>query len=322
MNLFSRWASPMVFLGTILALATMASASPTIMVVAGAAGNSEYKEEFAASANLWKKWADEAGAKSLLMGLDPQVSQTDRQCFELALENEVQDHQEELWIILLGHGTFDGKEAKFNLNGPDFSADDLAGWLKPFQRPVILINASSCSAPFINKLSAPGRVIITGTKSGHQANFSIFGRYLSKTIADPRADLDQDGQTSLLEGFLAASDRVAEFYRSEKRLATEHALLDDNGDGLGTPASAFHGTRLTKNTENKAESEGARAHQFHILPSPDERQLPAEFRKKRNELELQLVTLRDRKKDLLEDQYYASLEQLLLQIASLYEQQK
>ena len=137
--------------------------------------------------------------------------------------------------MVIGHGTFDGKEAKFNLRGPDLSAADLAEWLKPFRRPVAVINCASASSPFINKLSATNRVIIAATRSGYEQNYARFGEYISSAVADPQADLDKDGQTSLLEAFLMASRRVAEFYNTEGRLATEHALLDDNGDGLGTP---------------------------------------------------------------------------------------
>jgi len=224
-----------------------------------------------------------------------------------------------LWLVLIGHGTFDGKEAKFNLRGPDCSASELAGWLQPFHRPVAVVNTASASGPFINKLSAPGRVVITATRSGNENNYARFGQYLAEAITDPEADLDKDGQTSLLEAFLIASRRVGEFYQLEGRLATEHALLDDNGDGLGTPADWFRGIRAVKKAKDGAALDGVRAHQFHLIRNEAERNLPPAVRLKRDELELEIARLREAKNQMDEDGYYSSLEKLLLQMARLYE---
>src|SRR4029077_6004302 len=117
---------------------------------------------------------------------------------------------------------------------------------KPCKRPLAVIDCASASGPFINALSAPGRVIVTATRSGNEVNVTQFGGYFARAIANPAADLDKDGQTSLLEAFLFASRQVEQFYQEAGRLATEHALLDDNGDGLGTPADWFRGVRAVK----------------------------------------------------------------------------
>ena len=172
--------------------------------------------------------------------------------------------------MLIGHGTFDGHTAKFNLRGPDVTAEELAEWLKPLKRPLAVINCASASAPFINRLAGENRVVITATKSGDEQNFARFGQYISAAIADPAADLDKDGQVSLLEAYLTACRQVAEFYEQEARLATEHALLDDNGDGLGTPAAWFRGLRATQRAKDGAALDGTRAHQFHLVASDRE----------------------------------------------------
>ena len=98
--------------------------------------------------------------------------------------------------MLIGHGTFNGKEAKFNLRGPDLSATNLAEWLAPVERPVAVIDTSSASGPILNELSKPGRVIITATRSGYEQNYTRFGQFFSKAISDSKADLDKDGQVS------------------------------------------------------------------------------------------------------------------------------
>ena len=224
-----------------------------------------------------------------------------------------------LWLVLIGHGTFDGRTAKFNLRGPDLSASDLAEWLKPLHRPIAVIDSTSSSAPFLKELSAPGRIVITATKSGFEQNYARFGQYFANAIVDPNADLDKDGQTSLLEAFLSASHAVGQFYAGAGRLTTEHALLDDNGDGLGTPAEWFRGIRPVQRARDGAALDGYRAHQLHLLSSPIEAALPPELRARRDQLELQVMDLRDSKAKLSEDEYFSKLESLLREIAQIYE---
>jgi hypothetical protein len=162
-------------------------------------------------------------------------------------------------------------------------------------------------------------VVVTATKSGHEYNFARFGDYLSAAISDPQADLDKDEQTSLLEAFLLASSRVAEFYNRDGRLMTEHALLDDNGDKLGTPADWFQGVRAIKSAKDGATVDGTRAAQWHLIRSPREAQLSPEARARRDELERELTELRKRKTELPEAEYLSLIEPLLIEIARLYE---
>lgn len=314
-------------LASIVALAARAAAGAeadsgqaTVIVVVGAPGDEEYGKQFTQWAAHWEKTCRNAGAKRISIGLDASDPETDLQRLKDALQSEPKDGADELWLVLLGHGTYDGREAKFNLRGPDLSDKQFAEWLAPFQRPLAIINTSAASAPFLAALSKPGRVVVSATKSGNELNFARFGGHFSEAIASLDADLDKDGQVSLLEAWLSASHRAAEFYKTEGRLATEHSLLDDNGDGLGTPADWFRGVRATKTPAEGASVDGRRAHQFHLIRSDPERQMPAAARAKRDELELAILKLRDAKAALAEDEYYARLEKLLLELANLYEE--
>ena len=96
-------------------------------------------------------------------------------------------------------------------------------------------------------------------------NFARFGNELSNSMTNPAADLDKDGQTSLLEAWLMAARRIEEHYKTQGQLATEHSLLDDNGDGHGTPADWYRGIRLVKNSSGKNNADGFLAHQFHLV---------------------------------------------------------
>ena len=304
-----------------LEVATNTNERATIIVAVGAAGEEDFGKEFGKWAELWAKSSDKAGAKQTVFGLGPTNETSDLDALKKALADEPKDSSAELWLVLIGHGTFDGKEAKFNLRGPDVSATQIAEWLKPFRRPVAVINCASASSPFINKLSAPGRVIVTATRSGYEQNYARFGQFVAEAIADPAADLDKDEQTSLLEAFVMASRRVVEFYEAEGRLATEHALLDDNGDGLGTPSDFFRGVRAVKKPAEGATVDGLRAHQLHLVRSERELKMPPEIRVRRDELELTVARLRDSKEKLGEDEYYRRLENLMTELAKLYSNQ-
>lgn len=289
----------------------------TVIVAVGAAGEEEFGKEFTKWSGVWSKSSGQAGAKQVAIGLGPTNAITDLDRLKQSLAHEPTNSTAELWLVLIGHGTFDGKEAKFNLRGPDFSATELAEWLKPFRRPVVVINCASSSGPFINKLSAPGRVVVTATKSGAEQNYARFGQFIAGAIADPAADLDKDGQTSLLEAFLMASRQVSEFYETEGRLATEHALLDDNGDGLGTPADFFRGVRAVKKPASGGSVDGLRAHQIHLVRSAQEQKMPPEMRARRDDLERAIANLRDSKPQLGEEKYYHQLENLMLELAKV-----
>ncbi len=291
-----------------------------VIVVVGAAGTAEYAGQFARWAKLWEQACAKSGAMFLAVGLEENPGSPDRASVERILTEQSQGPPATLWLVLIGHGTYDGRTARFNLRGPDLSASDLAEWLKPLPGAVAVINTASSSAPFLKELSAPGRITITATKSGFEQNFARFGGYLAEAITDPEADLDKDGQTSLLEAFLKASHAVAEFYKAAGRLATEHALLDDNGDGLGASADWFQGVRPTGTPADGTSLDGYRAHQFHLLRSPLENAMPPALRARRDELELQLVQLRDLKAKLPEQEYFSRLESLLVEIARIYEQ--
>jgi hypothetical protein len=290
----------------------------TVFVVVGAIGETEFEPNFTLQAKQWEKVGQLANCEHITIGLDAPGSASDHDRLRDALAAATKEGTGEVWVVLIGHGTYDGKEAKFNLRGPDVGASELAVWLKPFQRPLAVIDTASSSAPFMAKLAGQNRVIVTSTRSGNEQNFTRFGQYLADAMLDAKSDLDQDGQTSLLEAFLTAAARVAEFYKTEGRLATEHALIDDNGDGMGTPADWFRGTRATKKAGNGVASDGARARQFHLVLNAAEQKLSPEQRTMRDDLELAIENLRDRKARLGEEEYYRRLEILMMELAKVY----
>ena len=303
-------------IATLTSVAAIAAPTAHVVIAVGAPGNDEYRTLFDETAEAWQKAAAIGKAKVTIIGFgDPATD--DLAALQSAINSNPEDTTP-LWIALIGHGTYDGRQAKFNLRGSDLTDTDLSTWLKPLNRPVAIINTTAASAPFLKTLSGENRVIITATKSASEDSFARFGQYLAPALATPEADLDGDGGTSLLEAFLKAAEDVAEFYEKEGRIATEEALIDDNGDGQGTPASWFRGTRATRTAKEGASPDGNRAHQLHLSPSKEELLLTPEQRNQRNALEAELFALRAKKETLPEDTYYSELERIARALAAIY----
>jgi hypothetical protein len=290
----------------------------SVLVVVGAPGSPTYGEKFAQETTSWKAACAKAGLKVITIGSEAESKvRTDAQALRESIEKVITT-EDALWLVLIGHGSFDGREAKFNLRGPDIVADDLASWLKPMKHDVAIIQTASSSAPFLRALSAPNRVVVSATKSADEVFYTRFGEFFAKAIGGvPDADMDHDEQVSLLEAFLWSSKQVDRFFETEGRIATEHALMDDNGDGLGTRADWFEGLRCVKLAKEDAKPDGNLARQWSLLLNPDEARLSDDVRKQRDALERQVQELRSRKDATPADEYYARLEKLMIEIAKL-----
>jgi hypothetical protein len=287
-----------------------------VIVVLGAPGETEYGDEFRDAAQKIQSSLKNVEFE-LVDGTQSQAG--DKPDREVLLESlaKHRDDKRPLWLILIGHGTFDGKVAKFNLRGPDLTPADLSKALDGISSPQVIIDASSCSSPFVSGLSGNDRVVITGTKSGSEVNYSRFGRFLAEAIADPDSDLDHDRSISALEAFLSASNRVKLFYQEESRLATEQALLDDNGDKKGTPASFFRGMRVQAKAKDGETVDGALARRLVLVQSDEVVALTPEQVSQRDRIETDIESLRLEKSNLADDVYYEQLEKLLLELAAV-----
>jgi hypothetical protein len=213
-----------------------------------------------------------------------------------------------LFVFLIGHGSYDGKESKFNLVGPDLSASEYNALLASLPtRRVVVLNMSSASGEFIKSLAAKGRIIITATRSGQETNATRFPGYFISALNAKDADTDQDGHTSVLEAFVYANRLTADFYKQAGRLATEHAMFDDNGDGVGH--------------EKLEAGEGllARATYLDSLSTDEAAASAATGRllKERVRLEGEIEQLIARKGNMAEAEYEATLERLFIELAKV-----
>ena len=213
-----------------------------------------------------------------------------------------------LFVFLIGHGSYDGKEAKFNLVGPDLSALEYNNLLTQLPtRRVVLFNMASASGEFVKTLSAKGRVVVTATRSGQETNATRFAGFFINALSASDSDTDQDGHVSVLEAFVYANRLTAEFYTRAGRLATEHALLEDNGDGVG---------------REKAEGgEGLLARAIYLdslsIEQAAANATTAKLQKERTRLEGEIEQLIGRKSSMPEAEYEAMLEKLFIELAKV-----
>lgn len=304
------------------------STKPHLILVTGAAGTEEYGQEFNAAAHQWtelaqsRQWQLTAVSAAEDKSSNQAAAQTQREQLQAAIKQALEDSSSQMWIVLVGHGTSERGSDKFNLVGPDVSSKDLAQWLGPLEKPLIFIACASSSSPFLPQLSGPKRVIVTATKSGSENNYSRFGQQLAVSLLDPATDIDHDDEVSLLEAFLAASAKTDKFYREQSRLTTEHALLDDNGDKLGTGSEFFKGVRAVKAAQGGKQADGAIASRIVLSVLPNAPKFTDEELKARGEIEQQLDALRAKRPNPPTEEYWNQLEQLLLQLAELYNQAK
>jgi len=140
-----------------------------------------------------------------------------------------------VFITLIGHGQWDGRAAKFNMPGPDMGPEDFEPLLKKLRsKQIVLVNTASSSGPFLEALSAPGRTLVSATRSGAEHYTTLFGGYFVDALNSPNADADKNKRISVLEAFQFAKAEVTRAYEREGLLATEHAMLDDDGDKKGS----------------------------------------------------------------------------------------
>ena len=217
---------------------------------------------------------------------------------------------DEVVILLAGHGTFRNGAARFNIPGPDLTAEDMAGLLAGLgDHRITFVNTASASGPFVAALSGPNRTIIAATRTGRERNATRFGLHFVDAFADDGADIDKDSRVSMLEAFSYALSEVQREYEGGNLLMTEHAILDDNGDGEGSREL------------DELEGDGALARMVFLRSiggvAGDEAVTP-ELRalyEEKAAIESRIADLRRVKGQMSQERYEDELEELLVELA-------
>ncbi len=305
-------------IGAALCLLAPCVAAQTFMVmVSGIGGEAVYSERFRTHAQRMLEIAvSELGIprERIIYLSEAPTPQSDGLAVKaelraaLARVAETADETDTVLLLLIGHGSARGDSAVFNLPGPDVDASELDSMLEslPAAR-LVVVNTAPASAPFIEALSSPGRVIITATASVAERYHTIFAEHFIAAFAGG-ADTDKDGRVSMLESFLYAQREVERSYAADSRLQSEHALLDDNGDGRGSTS------------ELGAPNDGLLAgatyleSSLHALDAPSSDALRRLVRE-RERISEQVRALIAEKQTMASASYEERLEQLLVELA-------
>jgi len=292
-----------------------------LLIINGIGGIDAYRDLFATRSTQMYQSAIAAGIGAgnitlLSATALPDVSQPHRVSDKPTIMQALQEigtraqAGDRVFVILIGHGNPRADGAAFNLPGPDISAADLAAALATLQdQLVVVVNTASASGPFIDALSGDQRIVITATSSGREYYATLFGDYFVAAFAATGADTDKDERVSMLEAFAFARRETQREYDKEKQLSTEHALLDDNGDGVGS------------REPGEFEADGALANRV-FLQQPASLALGAsaqmvELTRRKQALEQSISELKRQRENLPRDDYYARLETLLVDLALL-----
>ena len=219
-------------LAMLCALAMRVRAATYYVIVAGLGGGPDYEQRFTAAAKDLNRIFTSAGSASHVYTLTgPQATASQlRQTMDAVARDAKPD--DDFALILIGHGSFDGVEYKFNLVGPDVTAGEIESMCDRIAaRRQLVVDTTSASGGAVQALERPGRAVVAATKSGTEKNATVFARYWVEALQDPSADTDKSDSISAMEAFTYAAKKTAAFYDSEKRIATEHAVFDDVGTG-------------------------------------------------------------------------------------------
>ena len=277
----------------LLALPVTVAAKSHFVIVGGLGGEPRYTKQWMEHVDSLEETCEKAAGDASLV----HVLRGDRATKEgieavfakLTSEAEANDI---VAVFLIGHGSYDGREYKFNIPGRDITAGQLKALLDglPAKDQLVAITTSSSGAS-LEVLTAERRIVITATKSGAERTVTTFAEHWAEALRNPEADTNKDEQITALEAFTYADTKVQEAYKSEKKLATEHARIE------GELAANFTLARLGSSQE--------------ALSDPKLRPL---F-EKRDDLERRIAELKGRKDEMEDAAYSSALQKLLIELA-------
>jgi hypothetical protein len=294
-------------------LAPLAHANTFYLTIAGLGGEPEYEQRFSG----WAKDVDkllksaEPNAKvETLSGAAATKAAIQQKLADFAQQAKADDS---VVVMLIGHGSYDESDYKFNIPGPDLSATELANLLDKIpSKHQLVVNMTSASGGSIVSLSKPGRVVVTATKTGTEKNATYFARYWVEALRDPAADTDKNEIITALEAFKYAEAKTSGYFTTNNRIATEHALIEDAGKGEGVKAPS------PENGQGLVAGRFALVHLGAVaaqINNPEKLKLL----KKKEDLEGAIDDLKYKKASMDLNDYRRQLSQLMIELAKTQE---
>lgn len=292
-----------------------------VLVVVGLGGTDAYRQRFMGYATALRDAlvdrdhvpADHvtvlAERTELAPGLVADRSTKDNVVGEIGRIAREAGAQDQVMIVLIGHGTAQGDEGRFNLPGPDLGPEEFAAALAGFPtQKVALVHTGSASGGFVGPLSGPNRIVVAATRTVRERNATHFPEFFVDALTGDGADMDKDGSVSLLEAFTYARAEVARQAEEDNQLLVEHAVLDDNGDGEGSPDPS------TTAADGRLAATFVLGGSGAAAATTDDPAL-AKLYAERQDIVTRLDGLRAAKASMSSDQYDAELEKLLVELA-------
>jgi hypothetical protein len=276
----------------------LASAAPFTFIVAGLGGEPQYEQRFreqaAAIAEAAEKAAGAPGHVVVLTGEQARRESVRREFEAFAGKVKASDSAT---VVLIGHGTYDGDDYRFNVPGADITGAELGDLFdKLAAKQQLIVNATSASGATIDLWKRPDRVVITATKSGGERTATRFAQFWAQAVTSDGADVNKDEIVTAVEAFDYANRQVAASFKSDVSLATEHARIAADENTTFTVAR-LSGSGVTGS-------------------SPE----VAALLTQRGQIERDLSGVKERKAALSQDEYYDQLEGVLVKLALLQKQ--
>ncbi len=217
-----------------------ARSASTVVIIEGIGGTDRYTQEFAEQVE-----AIAAAAATLSPSPTVQLFRAGAATREpiveyfAALANTMTGG-DQLTVYLIGHGSYDDHEYKFNIAGPDLTDTDILDAMQAVPSDnQILVNTSSASGAGAELWQSDNRVVITATRSGVERHATRFGIRFAAALASAAADTDKNQIVTAQEAFDFADRGVRDYFEANGQLATEHARLS------GQRADRFSLARLS-----------------------------------------------------------------------------
>lgn len=216
-----------------------------------------------------------------------------------------------VFIILFGHGGYDNGEARLNIPRRDLNQSDFAELVDGLNAGrVVFINTSSASAPFVDALSGADRIVVAATRTGTQKNETNFPRFLVEAMTSAAADRDKDSRISVAELFTYAAEKTDQWFADNGNIATEDAILDDNGDQTGSRLE-----ELENGVDGHLAGITYLSSSVRALASDGGENMDPNWLRERESIEVEIADLKSKKSNMSEDDYYDELEVLFVKLA-------
>ena len=283
-------------LSLVLMLPLMTSAKLYITIIQGLDGTNNYGQQFAEQSTRANIASESVTENTLIRFISGEEATRDVILDHFSNLTSTMKEEDRIAVFLIGHGSYDGFEYKFNIPGPDITGKHIEDFMNALPAKVqLLVNASSASGAINDLLKNENRVVITATRNGNERLATRFGAYFFEAIEESAADINKNNAITAKEAFDYAERMVKDYFENQGQLATEHPQIS------GDHAGQFVIARLLRDSSENENPE------LTILLS------------ERNQIDIKIEDLQLKKGELLQDDFLSQLQMLMIELSTIQE---